>query len=195
MQQLAHDEAVLENGCHFRHRHRRGHQRPEHRKAAALGLEDDFAEHAKTAGDQNARHFVVLAHLAHRVDAIGGVQALEVANLAVAEHQHAPLAKVLVKPCEGEAGLLRVGTQDPAIEAAAAGENFEIEAQRFRAALEQFADCHAGCAHARMRDRGAAERFRSCHLPFTVSACCSTFLTAAVSDVLHAAVVPTPVRM
>ena len=38
----------------------------------------------------------------------------------------------------------------------------------------------------------AADRFRSCHLPFTVSACCSTFLTAAVSDVPHASVVPTP---
>ena len=91
MQQLAHDEAVLENGGDLRNGDRRRHQRAEHRKVAALRLEDDFAEHPKAAGDQNARHFVVLAHLAHRVGAIGGIQAFEIADLAVAEHQDASL--------------------------------------------------------------------------------------------------------
>ena len=38
----------------------------------------------------------------------------------------------------------------------------------------------------------AAERFRCCHLPLTVSACWRTFFTAALSDVPHAAVVVAP---
>ena len=203
MQQLANDEAVLENGGDFRDGDRRRHQRAQHRKVAALGFEDDLAEHAKAAGDEDARHFVVLAYLAHRVGAIGGIQALEVADLAVAEDEDASLPEIFVKTREREAGFLRVGAQDAAVEAAAAGENFEIEAQRFGAALKEFADrhaaatscrrrfmpgctrAHAACAHWPHLRRGgivrtdAADRLRCCHLPFTVSACCSTFLTAA----------------
>ena len=171
MQQLASDEAVLEDGGDFRDGDRRRHQRAQHRKVAALGLEDDFAEHTKAAGDEDARHLVVLAYLAHGVGAIGGIQAFEVAHLAVAEDQDASLPEIFVKAREREAGFLRVGAQDAAVEAAATGENFEIESQRFGAALKQFADRHAAalrrscpltrpcCAH-RRRGRHRPNRRR-----------------------------------
>ena len=95
-----------------------------------------------------------------------GFEAFEVADLAVAEHEDASLAEIFVEPREGETGFLHVGAQDAAIEAAAAGENLEIEAQRFGTALKKFADRHASQrraslmlaavgAHARLRDRGA----------------------------------------
>ena len=167
VQQLADDEAVLENRRHLRHRHGRRHQRPQHRQVAALGFENHLAEHPKAAGDQDARHFVVLAHLAHRVGAVGRVQALEIAHLAVAEHEHASLAEVLVKAREREAGFLGVRAQDAAIEAAAAGENFEIEAQRFGTALQEFADRHAA-AHRMLA--GLARPARAALMPASATA-------------------------
>ena len=98
VQQLADDEAVFEDGGDLRHGDRRRHQRPQHRQAAPFRFEDHLAEHAQPAGDQNARHFVVLAHLPHGIGAICRIQTFEIANLAVAEDEHAPFAQIFVEP-------------------------------------------------------------------------------------------------
>ena len=129
-------------------------------RLAPLCLENHLAERAQPAGHEDARHFVVLAHLPHRVGAIGGIEALEIADFAVAEDEHAPFAQVFVEPCEREAGLLHVWTQDAAIEAAAAGEKLEIQPQRFGTALKKFADRHA-CAHCSLAGAPGTARPRS----------------------------------
>ena len=144
--QLPRDEAVLEHRAHLRHRHGRRHQRAQHRQMRALGFEDHLAERPQAPGNQDARHFVVLAHLAHGIGAIDGIEAFQVADLAVAEDEDASFAEVLVEAREGQAGLLDVRAQDPAIEAAATREELEIQPQRFGAALEKRADRHA-CRH------------------------------------------------
>src|SRR5687767_4118511 len=104
VQQLSDNEAFFENRRHFRDRDGGRDQCSQYRKITALGFEDDFAEHTESTRDQNAWHLVVLAHLAHRVGAIVRVEALEIADLTVAEHEHTPFAQVFVEACEREAG-------------------------------------------------------------------------------------------
>ena len=137
----------------------RRHCRAQHRQTAPLGLEDHLAERFQPASDEDARHLVVLAHLAHRIGAVRGVEAFQVADLAVAEDEDAPFAQILVKPRERKAGFLDVGTQDAAIEAAAAGKKLEIQPQRFGTALKKLADRHASCcAHRRLAGPPRAAR-------------------------------------
>ena len=54
-----------------------------------------------------------------------GLQAFEIADLALAENQHAPRFQVLVKAGQRQPGLLDVGAGDPAVEAGGAGQDLE----------------------------------------------------------------------
>ncbi len=64
-----------------------------------------------------------------RVGTRRGIEALEEADFALAEDQNPSGLQVFVKPGQREAGLLDVGTGDEAVEAVAAGQQVEREAQ------------------------------------------------------------------
>ena len=72
------------------------------------------------------------------------VEALEIADLALAEDQHAARLEVLVKAGEREAGLLDVRAGDEAVEAVRARQQLERQAERLGPAAEQRADGDAG---------------------------------------------------
>ena len=95
--------------------------------------------------------------------ALGGVERLEIADLALAEDEDAAAAQVGVESREREAGLLRVGDGDAAVEAVGAGQQLEIE----RAGVGQIAqhgrDRHAGRWTVRSPQPLALPDCCSCH--------------------------------
>ena len=72
------------------------------------------------------------------------VEPLEVADLALAEHQDAALAQVGVEARQRQPGLLRVRDGDAAIEPLAAGQQLEVEAPGRREVAEDRPDGDAG---------------------------------------------------
>src|SRR5690606_13418957 len=69
-----------------------------------------------------------------------GIEALEVAHLALAEHQDACRLEVLVESGQRQAGLLDMRARDGPVQPGAAGEQLDGEVLRFRGALEQRGD-------------------------------------------------------
>ena len=61
---------------------------------------------------------------------VGGVERLEIPDLALAEDEDAAAAQVGVEPREREPGLLRVRNGDVAVEAVGAGQQLEVERAR-----------------------------------------------------------------
>jgi hypothetical protein len=121
MDHLANGQAVVEDGGDLRDRERRRHLRPEQRHVIPLGREQQLGRRRPPAGDQHARD-VVAEHRRQRVEAPVGVEALEVSDFALAEHQDPRRPQVFVEAGQREAGLLDVRTADAALEAAAAAE-------------------------------------------------------------------------
>ena len=91
------------------------------------------------------------------------VERLEIANLALAEHEDAAAAQVGVESRQGEAGLLRVRNRDVAAEAVGARQQLEIE----RAGVGEVAQ-HGGDGHAG-RWAGCGQRSLSCCRPRRLS--------------------------
>ena len=71
------------------------------------------------------------------VDARRRLEALEIADLALAEDQHASRLEVFVEAGQREAGLLDVRAGDDAIEAVGAGQQLERQAERLGPAAQQ----------------------------------------------------------
>ena len=78
-------------------------------------------------------------------------QRLDVADLALAEHEHAAAVQVGVESGEREAGLLRLRDGDPALHAGAAGEQLEREGARIGQIAQQ--RCDSDASH-RLRESG-----------------------------------------
>ena len=60
----------------------------------------------------------------------GGVERLEITDLALAEHQDTPGMQVRVEPGQCETSLLGVGNRDAALESGCASQQLEIERPR-----------------------------------------------------------------
>ena len=90
-------------------------------------------------GDQHAGE-VLRERQTQRLEPDGGVEAFEKPDLALAEDQHAARPQEVLKPGEGEPCLLAVGVGDLPVEAAPAGEQFDGQAERVGAAVEQAAN-------------------------------------------------------
>ncbi len=75
--------------------------------------------------------------------AVGLGERLEEAHFALAEDEHAAVAQILIESGEGEAGFLRMRIRDATLDAAGAGEQFEIERARFHQVAQDGCDAHA----------------------------------------------------
>src|SRR5207249_7383875 len=111
-------------------------------KPGALRFAHELGRRREAARDQHARE-IVRERQAQRAGARCRLEALEVADLALAENQDTPGPQILVEPGEREAGLLDVRAGDDAVEAPAAGEQIERQAERLGTAPEQRADGNA----------------------------------------------------
>jgi hypothetical protein len=133
---LAHGQRVLEQRADLGNRHRRRHRRAQQRHVEALAGGVEFDRRLPAARDEHAGDVVAERRREHG-EARLGVEALEVAHLALAEDEDAPRLEVLVEPGEREAGLLDVRADDGALEAAAAAQQFERQADGVRPAVQQ----------------------------------------------------------
>jgi hypothetical protein len=138
-------ERILEHRRQLRDRHRRRHGRFQQRQARAFRFDDQLYRRLESAGNEHTRE-IERQREAHRRDARRRLEALEVADLALAEDEDAARFQVLVKAREGEAGLLDVGTGDDAVQTVGARQQLERQTERFGPAAEQRADGDAGRA-------------------------------------------------
>ena len=120
-------ERVLEQRRQLGNRHRRDDRRLEQRQPRALRLAEQLGRRREAAGDHHARK-IERQREAQRLGTARRLEALEVADLALAENQDATRLQVLVKAGEGEAGLLDVRAGDDAIDAGPAGEQLDGQA-------------------------------------------------------------------
>ena len=158
MDHRAFGERVFQNRRELRDGHRRRHGRLQQRQPGALRLQDEFNRGVEAAGDEHAGK-VEREREPHRRDARRGFEALEIADLALAEYQDASRLEILVESGQREAGLLDVGTGDDALQAVFTRENVERQTERFRPAGEQRADGDAGAMrHGRLSDLCLHER-------------------------------------
>src|SRR5262249_19043251 len=130
------------------------HVRLEQRQYGPLRLHDDFSGRCESAGDQDARK-VESERQPQRLDPRRRLEALEIANLALAENQHAARAEVLVEARERQTGLLDIGAGDAAFEASRPCEKLEREPEALRPAAEEGPDGDG------WRGRHVASDFRS----------------------------------
>ena len=139
-------QRVLENRRQLCDGGRRDDRRFHQRQLRALSFDGELGGRRETAGDEDAGK-VERQRETHRIDAPGHRQALEIADLALAENQHASRLEVLVKPGEREAGLLNVRTRNEAVEAIRAGDELERQTEGLGPAAQERADAYArnGC--------------------------------------------------
>ena len=132
-------ERVLEQRRQLRDRGRRDDRRLQHRQPRALGLDEQLVGRREAAGDHHAGK-VERQREAQRLGAAGRLEALEIADLALAEDQDAARLEVLVKPRERQAGLLDVRAGDDAADAGRARQQVDRQAVHLRSAVEKLAD-------------------------------------------------------
>ena len=89
-----------------------------------------------SAGNQHARD-VVAERRRKDVGAAGGIEALEIADFALAEDENACRLQVGVEAGEREARLLNVGARDGAVETGASAQQLERQANSLGPALQQ----------------------------------------------------------
>jgi hypothetical protein len=85
----------------------------------------------------------MLADFPHRVRSIRRLEALEIPDFAVAEHEHTARPEILVEAGKRKTSFLNVVAGNASIEAVGSGENFEVKAQGFGTALKELADRYA----------------------------------------------------
>ena len=133
-------ERVFEDRAELGDGGRRRHGGLEQRQPRALGFGDQLRRRREPAGDQDAGKARASAPAASRRSRAAAVEALEVADLALAEDQHAARLQVLVEAGERQAGLLDVRAGDEAVEAVAPGQELERQAERLGPAAQERAD-------------------------------------------------------
>ena len=104
-----------------------------------LALGEQLHRRREPAGDEDAGE-IERHHQPQRPAPRRRLEAFEVADLALAEDEHASGLQVLVEAREREAGFLDVGAGDEAIGPGAAGQQLDDEPERFGPAAQQAAD-------------------------------------------------------
>ena len=136
-------ERVLENRCELGNRSRRRDARFDKRQAGALRLYNQLHRGRESAGDEDAGEIVGHGQT-HRGGARRSVEALEIADFALSEDEHPPRPQIVVKPGQGEAGLLDVRAGNHPIETVRAPEKLERQTECLGTAGQQRADRDAG---------------------------------------------------
>jgi hypothetical protein len=142
MARLARREAIFKERRQPRDRRGRRERRSHERHARAFRLGRELRRTVQAHGHHHAGK-VAREQAPQDLRAQGRLHALDEANFALTEHQHAAGSEVLVEARQREPGLLDVRQRDAAVEAGGARQQIEVEAGGGAPRAEQGSDGHA----------------------------------------------------
>ena len=136
MNNLPDGQRIVEDGADLGDRERCWHCRAQERDAASFRGHEHFHWRVPPACNHHAWD-VMAEHSADDLEPGGGIEAFEIAHLALTENEDARGLEVLVEAGQGKAGLLNVRTRNRAADSRFPAEQLDREAKRLGPPLQE----------------------------------------------------------